>query len=210
MHPADIENLTASCATFATLGKEKLELHLQRKNHFTHLTLYGCYRHQDNPHPLSFLCGICEDDDLAYYPVSLSAQCCTAADEDRSVSDRAVRLSCLITNGHQETMMHKFLQTGYIDEDLSKNVIQDLLHGNRCVILGLLLILLPNLEVLSLDDHDPNSSGHLFDKLFANIVGLEEKIRDTSQFPASQALTRLVEVHFTGDKGRDDNAAYYT
>ena len=204
IHPGDIESLVASCNTFATLGKEKLKLHLQRKERYTHLTLYGCHRHKDNPHPLAFLCDICQDDDLAYYPASLNLECCEAviSDFNSGLGEKRKKLmaqsSRRILDQYHGLALHETLQNSYIDKSFAEIAAQSLEDGDRGTVFGLLLILLPNLEILAFDKYPWNLDSSLFDRLFKQIVGVEDKIRWGLPGPANRALIKLTQVDFAG------------
>ena len=89
-------------------------------------------------------------------------------------------------------------QTAYIDNVLLKDVMIALEDADLGTILGLLLVLLPNLETLSMSDRHWNDDGIIFDSILESIVEVEEKIRDNGQIPAKRALSKLAELKLLG------------
>lgn len=76
VHPDDIVNLSRSCQVLKRLAQDTLAQHLARRKKYTKITLYGCHRHQDDPHPINLIAEICKDPKIAYYPRSLNIECC--------------------------------------------------------------------------------------------------------------------------------------
>lgn len=76
VHPDDIVNLSRSCQTLKLLAQDTLAQHVARLKMYTKITLYGCHRHQDDPHPINLFAEICKDPKIAYYPRSLNIGCC--------------------------------------------------------------------------------------------------------------------------------------
>ena len=78
--------------------------------------------------------------------------------------------------------------------------------GDRGTVLRLLLILLLDLEIVSFDSARWNVEGCVFDELFSQIVGVEDKICSRSQIPAVRPLTKLTEVNFIGHSAHYENS----
>ena len=74
--PIDMVSFATSCKQINTLAQDNLSLHRQRIKEYQKVTLWGCFRHQDQAHPISLLRDICNDWRVAYYARSLAIECC--------------------------------------------------------------------------------------------------------------------------------------
>ena len=74
--PIEMVSFAMSCKRINTLAEDNLTLHRQRIKKYQNVTLLGCSRHQDQPHPILLLRDICTDWRVAYYARSLAIECC--------------------------------------------------------------------------------------------------------------------------------------
>ena len=74
--PIGMVSLATSCKRINTLAQDNLTLHRQRIARYQNVTLWGCSRHRDQPHPILLLRDICNDWRVAYYARSLAIECC--------------------------------------------------------------------------------------------------------------------------------------
>ena len=77
--PLAIVGFATSCKRVSTLAQDELALHRQRIAKYQDVTLWGCPRHQDRPHPILLLRDTCNDWRVAYYTRSLVIRCCGMA-----------------------------------------------------------------------------------------------------------------------------------
>ena len=190
--------------------------------HSGHLTGYtSC-------HPLHLLEQICAKPQLAWYPTSLRVDCCGAeleehADEefapfmDDEEFDKNMASGFYDGRNDWETdalNVHKVMKiwakdirervfdSGYFDEEGSERWYNRIRKGNREGILGLLLILLPNLEFIWLDEYTWHAT--FFGEIVKRITRPCRGGSSGKDSGSAQVLTKMHEVRLYADPRLDE------
>ena len=223
IHPDDIVNFSHVCKEIYRLAKDAVALHLQRKRTYEHIIVHGCHRHATNAHPLQLIKDTWMDWRIAEYPKSLALQCCQhpggdddgydTADEDEDIVKYEVE------NREDDLIIQNIMQViqGYIEEkavefdihmmnDVElKNWGELIMIGDRETMFALLLLLIPNLETVSI----AQSTWRCYE--------IEDVIRQMSKqtlqegHMARRPLMKLSEVRFLGHRNnmRGENFTMY-
>ena len=161
--PLAIVSFATSCKRINALAQDNLALHRQRIEKYQDVTLWGCPRHQDRPHPILLLQDVCNDWRVAYYARSLVIRCCGTDPYmwnhswnpviRRSLIARDVEL---IKSVFPEIIIPvtKILSKAFRwDEAKINDVFRQTLGGVRGAILGLFIVLLPAIRSISFDGY---------------------------------------------------------
>lgn len=76
IHPDDIRYFSLTCKDFYHAAKDAVQLHLDREETYEDVVLDGCYRHEDNDHPVDFIKELCMDWRVGEYVKTLTVNCC--------------------------------------------------------------------------------------------------------------------------------------
>ena len=201
--PGDLENFAESCPLLRCLATAALELHHERKQEYTNIELYGCYDHRDRGlHPLQLLEQICANPQVAWYPRSLKVVCCGGWPLDEyeysvpeELKERDVINIDSVIKAWAEGIRDLVFHSGYFDEEESECWYNQICKGNRRVIAGLLLTLLPNLETIGLEAY--NTRVDLLVEIVHRITGPpRESFKKTKE--GARALTSLRKLRLRG------------
>ena len=151
--PIEMVSLATSCKRIHTLTQDNLTLHRQRVERYQNVTLWGCLRHQDQPHPIMLLRDICNDWRIAYYTRSLVIECCGKTLDLRTVpvASFAQEYEALKSVLPEITIpVRKMLRMAFgWDEAKVTDVLHETEHGIRGAILGLLVASLPAIKSIT-------------------------------------------------------------
>ena len=169
--PIEMVSFATSCKRIHTVAQDNLTLHRQRIERYQNVTLWGCFRHQDQPHPILLLRDICNDWRVAYYTRSLVIECCgeqpfsmdeASMDEDSSVLTD-FSLDHLIAQDVETVRsvlpeiiipVRKMLSMALRWDEAKVNEVLDMTeYGARGAILGLLIVSLPAIKSISFKDY---------------------------------------------------------
>ncbi len=157
--PIEMVSLATSCKRIHTLAQDNLTLHRQRVERYQNVTLWGCFRHQDQPHPIMLLRDICNDWRIAYYARSLAIKCCgreplglgqhwSDAWRARPIAQDVETIKSVLPEIN--IPVHKMLSMAFRwDEAKLDEVFVLTEHGVRGAILGLLTVSLPAITSIS-------------------------------------------------------------
>ena len=208
VRPDDLLNLALSCKRMLALSQECLELHGRRSKTYASVKFHGCPRHDNDSHPLALLRDIFNDWRIAFYPRSMTIQCCDCRGrfvsynehkeareeidddddgdseevediEDTDPFDREIK-------GFERNIMKNINQTGHPRHQASK--VKEWGIGKRGAMLGLLLTMLPNLEDLTLEKY--TWGANTFRTILWNIV----EANLDPDYPGSALLTKIKKV----------------
>lgn len=202
IHPDDILNFSVSCKWVHMMTKATLKQHASWTQAYTHVVLDGCHRHQNDRHPLRLIRDVCLDWRIGELPKTLELECCGVVelDEDDSdvqedeeehenetrVDEIAIQAIMQDDKGYIEK---KAAATGYLDRDQLDNLFAYIQCGYRGAMIGLLLLILPNLESISFREFTWNA---------ASLTTIADLIADRnlqSHPPRSIALGKLSHIH---------------
>ena len=172
VNPGDLGNFSTSCPLLESLAKDALDVHHMRERWYTNIYIHGCHRESSRVlggHPLKLLSEICETPQVAWYPRSLTVTCCGSgemehrdgeleedeyleeASDEREDTDKW-RIDAVFVRETFEDCSKQveklIFDSGYFKKEHSKRWYNHIRRGNRGAALGLLLTLLPNLEVI--------------------------------------------------------------
>ncbi len=161
--PTGMVSFATSCKRVNKLAQDNLTLHQQRIVKYQDVTLWGCFRHQDQPHPIILLRDICKDWRVAYYAKSLVIECC-GRDQNLMDSYWEGRSQASLIAQDAETVesilpeitipVRKMLSVALRWDEAKVNDVLDMTkHGARGAILGLLLVSLPAIKSISFNDY---------------------------------------------------------
>ena len=179
IRPKDLLNFALSCKRMLALSRECLELHGQRSRTYALVKFHGCPRHDNDSHPLALLRDIFDDWRIAFYPRSMTIQCCDCRgrfvpynehkeareesdDDDDGDSEEVEEVEDIedieiiepldrVIKGFESDIINKVNQTDHLRLEASK--VKEWGTGKRGAMLGLLLTMLPNLEDLTLANY---------------------------------------------------------
>ena len=170
--PGDLDHFVESSPLLKSLATHALEVHREREQEYTEIGVFGCHEHIGQ-HPLQVLEQICANPQVAWYPRSLTVECCSTRgvehfDEEfaRLMNDDefdkkyepeyfdggfwesdAINVYRVIKSWAKDIRDLVF-HSGYFDEEESECWYNQIRKGNREAVVGLLLMLLPNLEII--------------------------------------------------------------
>lgn len=177
--PDDVLNFALSCKRIHLLSQDTLEQHLDRRARYTNVVLHGCYRHDHDGHPLRLIRDICLDWRVALYTKTMSIHYCNLREDEREDESAIIAVDdetekqrkCLkrednitIRNilgdfyediGELVTRCEQLLGLSMYE---SRSIYADIEKGYRGPMLGLLLVLLPNLEALAHERYSDTAS----------------------------------------------------
>ena len=155
-------SLATSCKRINTLAQDNLTLHQQRIKKYQNVTLWGCFRHRDQPHPIFLLRDICNDWRVAYYARSLAIECCGRDPVDPGPDEYIFVQAALIAQDSRTVRsvlpgitipVRKMLSMALRwDEAKIDNVFWKMEYGAwgaRGAVLGLLIVSLPAIKSIS-------------------------------------------------------------
>ena len=160
--PDDLINFSVCCKSLNVLAQRRLAKHREQIKTYSELRYSDCLK-VDGDHPVKLLREICLDAHIAFYPRDLNITCELPVDWDDSDFVDLSKEELLAKRLDTEIVQKVFDELeSTIDEMLSKTLRfnknniniwrQRLERGTRGVILSLLLLLLPNLEKIHLND----------------------------------------------------------
>ena len=158
--PIEMVSLAMSCKRINTLAQDNLTLHQQRIKKYQNVTLWGCFRHQDQAHPIFLLQDICNDWRVAYYARSLAIECWGREASDlrpfwnnhwQRASNRLQDIKMIKSVLPEITIpVRKMLSMAFRwDEAKVNEVLKITEQGARGAILGLLLVSVPAIRSIS-------------------------------------------------------------
>lgn len=162
--PIELVSFAMSCKHINTLAQDNLILHRQRIERYQDVILWGCSRHQDQPHPILLLRDICNDWKVAYYARSLTIECC-GRDQLGLISYRNNARGAHIPRDIEKSVLksvlpeitipvRKMLSMAFQWDEAKVNWVLDVTeHGARGAILGLLIVSLPGIKSISFKDY---------------------------------------------------------
>ncbi|CAF9910545.1 MAG: hypothetical protein HETSPECPRED_010095 [Heterodermia speciosa] len=153
VHPDGILNLSLTCKLIWSLARGTVQRHRSRKETRSCILLYGCHRHQDRTHPLTLIVEICKDPNVAHYPRNLIVECCGQfaglhGDEIQEYDDNYSTVEDEVDGGEGKRSLPM-----YYSADTIEPVIQGMREGVRGHTIGLLLVLLPNIQWIYLKEY---------------------------------------------------------
>ncbi len=159
----DLISFSVCCKGLYGVAQRRLGKHREQIKTYSELQYSDCFRNEADNHPIKILREICRDDQIAFYPRSLKITCCDyledvkEPDNDEDLSKKELLTKEMIGEFVRE-VFDEFKSA--IDEKLSRALcyndknIEEWRHrlkrGTRRGVLCLLLLLLPNLEILHL------------------------------------------------------------
>lgn len=208
IHPNDILNFSLCRKEVHLLAREILQEHKSWQQTYTHVVLHGCHRHQNDSHPLQLIREICMDWKIGEFPKSLRVECC---DVDENESDHEdddkkyeaeKRKDGITTQTIIQDIGSYIREKAMLSAHLPNLVLEELCisinKGYRAAMIGLLLLLLPNLETICFNSYTWNASS--LDEILDTVAS-----RDLYGHPArAKALTRLSQIQILGAR---DNVA---
>lgn len=207
--PDDVINFAVCCKDVNALAEARLKQHKQCCMNYTELRYSGCFRHEDQDHPVKLLRRICLDKHIACYPKFLSIACCQWPDsiEDMEEADddwlnedemlakqQDASIVQSVFDEFDSVVDNKLCQSLWYNDNEIRTWRQLLKRGSKGVILCILLLLLPNLEANDLTHSD------FEDNIFFTMLDL---IVQTSQEPNPSgpvALTKLSKATLQGSE----------
>ena len=161
--PLAIVSFATSCKRINTLAQDDLALHRQRIAKYQNVTLWGCPRHKDKPHPILVLRDVCADWKVAYYARSLVIRCCgmkpygwTRSRIDttqRACIARDVEIIESVFPEIKDPVCKMLAKAFQWDEAKVNNTLEKTLDGVRGAILALLMVSLPAITSISFKDY---------------------------------------------------------
>lgn len=202
--PDDLVNFFVSCKQIFRAAERPLLKHRERIETYSELQYSGCFRRGDGDdgHPVTFLREICLDEYISFYPRILKITC---GEFPEDIEDYVSELS--LKHRSRKLIREAFDDSeSAIDEKLSKALCynekniniwrQEFKRGARSAVLGLLLLLLPNLEELYFTHLE--CDGVMIKRTLELIAG---GIHDPDNISAPVALTKLSKVWVRGPEG---------
>lgn len=214
VRPDDILNFALSCKRMLALSQECLELHGRRSKTYASVKFHGCPRHDNDSHPLALLRDIFNDWRIAFYPRSMTIQCCDCrgrfvsynehkeareesdddGDDDDADDEEVEEVEDFadtepldrVIKGFERDVMKKINMTDHPRHQVSK--VKEWGIGKRGAMLGLLLTMLPNLEDLTLAKY--TWGANTFRTVLWNIV----EANLDPDYTGSALLTKLKKV----------------
>lgn len=213
IHPDDIINFSLSLKHFHAVSKDAVSLHMHRKKTLPQVAVHGCHRHLENAHPLRLIRDICMDWRIGEYVKWLRYDCC-----HRPIDPHMIAAGAEGEIDYEDVEKYKgvkgeddsFIGTtmdviqGYIEKKAAESgfssptsfdvqlLCSEVRKGERGAMLAILLLFVPNLERLCLDEFTWVSY-HLADTIVAIC---EQNPRQDPQ--ARKPLMKLFEVCFLG------------
>jgi len=154
-------------------------------------------------HPLRLIQDICDDFRVAFYLKSLSVDCCIEKEKDLprgalenlSEDEREEALFVRGTMGeHRDEVRDLLDRCGYYTPKCVNQLCRKIERGSRGAMLGLLLLVLPNLRLISLDQYTWNATE--FKDILTDIVVVHRICRGVAGRPL--ALSKLTDVRIHG------------
>lgn len=216
----DLDHFAESSPLLKSLATHALEVHHERQQEYTHIEVFGCLEHV-GPHPLQLLERICANPQVAWYPTSLKVECCSGWGTEHDDEDFAPLLNdeefdknldsedfygeyCWNNNLRNVYRVIKFwaedirdlvFHSGYFDEEESECWYNQIRKGNHEAVVGLLLTLLPNLEIVEFEAY--STRVFLLVKIVQCITGPpRESSKKTKE--GARVLKKLREVRLSG------------
>ena len=156
--PLAIVSFATSCKRINTLAQNNLALHRKRIARYQNVTLWGCPRHQDKPHPILLLRDICNDWKVAYHARSLVIRCCGMVQPqpylywDNFIAQELKTIKNVLPK--IVTPVCRMLSKALLwDEDKVNNILDKTEYGPRGAILGLLMVSLPAIRSITFKDY---------------------------------------------------------
>ncbi|CAD6590318.1 MAG: hypothetical protein ASARMPREDX12_007336 [Alectoria sarmentosa] len=215
----DREHFAASCHLLESLATKALKEHRARKHHsYTNPVCSGSHENDGgDDHPLCLLAEICENRQVAWYPTSLTIKGCGYEEEEHKDEDfvededweellyygevydpwrsDAVYV-CRNMERCAEEVQKLVYGSGYFDEKGNERWYNHIRRGNRGAALGLLLTLLPNLEILTF--HEYTWKARQFKKIVQRITEPCDRNSSETRKVGGKVLTKLREVELHG------------
>ena len=215
--PGDLEHFAESSPLLKSLATSALEIHRERAQEYTKILLYGCHNHV-GCHPVHLLEQICAKPQLTWYPTSLQVVCCGGELEEHTdeefgslIDDKNFDKNMAtgyydgkndwetdaidvykVMKVWAEDIRERIFDSGYFDEEDSERYYNQIRKGNRQAILGLLLTLLPNLEIILLDGYTWHAT--LFGEIVKRITGSCRGDFSGKDRGSAQILTKMHEI----------------
>ena len=217
--PGDLDSIAESSPLLKSLATRALKVHHEREQKYTNIEVFGCHEHIGQ-HPLQLLGQICANPQLAWYPKSLKVECCGEPVMEHNDDEFAPLMhdeefdqkfeleyfngDCWksdvisvykVIRSWGEDIRDLVFQSGYFDEEESERWYNHIRKGNREAIVGLLLTLLPNLEVIEFEAY-----GLGVDFLFKIVQCITGPRRESSKKTedGARVLTKLREFRLRG------------
>lgn len=207
IHPHDILNFSLCRKEVHLLAKETLKEVKTWEQAYTHVVLHGCHRHRENSHPLRLIRDIYMDWRIGEFPKSLKVECCDfdAFDENESGNedeDKEYEVENREDDITTRTIMQEIesytkdraAKSGYLPSSELADLCGLIKEGCRAAMIGLLLLILPSLESISLLDYTWNAS-RLGD-MVSTIAGQDLRRRP----PRSNGLSKLSQIEILGSR----------
>ena len=169
IHPDDIINFSVTCKDVYRVARDDVSLHMRRTGYYKALLLDGCHRHENDDHPVDILEELCMDWRRGEYVKALVFKCCQPPpnpdlfSEDEDVED---------TRKYQVKKTEDMVMTKDIIQDIWDDIFDkfdeweftyptmfdvgvlcyEAEKGQRSALLVLLLLFIPNLEAIRLQE----------------------------------------------------------
>ena len=174
----DIENLICCCKTFNTIGSERLQDHLLKKQKYSKITCGDWHQNENvqGTHPLQILCDIIVDRSVAFYPRTIQIGNYDFENDhlDDEISDTNSEdvifrededFDSLFHNPEIRQLLFDFgdeitsevLECQYLSSLPLEEVKENIESGKAGAALALLLTLLPDLRSIHILDYSLNS-----------------------------------------------------
>ena len=217
VNPGDLEHFAESSPLLKRLATNALEVHHEREYEYAEIVLCGCH-HQSGCHPVHLLEQICAKPQLTWYPTSLRVECCGGELEEHADEEFAPlmddeefdkNMASGFYDGRNdwetdainvyevmkvwaEDIRERIYHSGYFDEEFSDRWYNKIRKGSREGILGLLLILLPNLDFIVLRGYTWQAT--FFGEIVKRITGPCRGDSSSKDRSSAQVLTKMHEV----------------
>ena len=214
--PADIYAFSRCCSHFRQLTKEARALHEDRKEKYEYIEVHDCSRHLNSNNPLQLMYDIFMDWKVGYHVRYLDWHYCNhmgdgallpsilverVFDEEDIRIYKAGRSTRDVLNERFIGLLQGYFVEKYTESGFSRStrfpineVCSEARKGDRGAMIGLLLWLIPRLEVLYLSQPEGPSSRYLYGAIMAMIEQGHTKSRVCSP------LTKLAQVQIRGPR----------
>ncbi|CAF9905735.1 hypothetical protein IMSHALPRED_003953 [Imshaugia aleurites] len=198
--PSDILNFALCCSDLHRLAQKTLEMHGSWKQAYTSVVLRGCHRHPKRSHPLQLIRDICMDWRVGEFPKVLKVECCDKYEYNDGESDNEEQHEeSRIWRGEDSRTVTKLmagidgdikdmaLAPGFLPSSEVDDLCSLIRSGHKDAMIGLLLLLLPNLESICFEGYSWKADE--LSKIVAAIASPDLRGR-----PGSKLLTKLSQI----------------
>lgn len=236
--PGDLESFSASYPSLEAVFRNALAL----QQRYSNLVLHGCHHgsfgstQYQGIHPLDLLRQICKNPRVAWHTTSLTIESCGCQEEqeeeheeedlveDEELEERLSRGALFDEWKEDAITVRKTMEdcaedieelvinSGYFNREGSERWYEHIRRGNRGAAFGLLLTLLPNLEVMKFRSYA--WSARTFWEIVQRITEPRGRMSSKTHREGAKVLTKLREVELhgighEGTRGDIDRAGYF-